>query len=321
VLSPVLNTPGLQEVTALARRVAIIPAAVLIVAEKGGPAEALAQLIHLGSGTDSNREWLRLDTSSGPDFLDTQPCVGPSNAVGTPLSQLSADGGTLFITSIEHLSPSSQVRLSALLLSNPSGTSRAVHRVIAATSVDLSEEVKQRRFRRDLFERLTAITVTVPPLRKRPADIIILATMFARAEATTLGTSFGGFSGEAEDKLSLHSYPGNEEELYRTVKRAIAATGASAVTATSIEFDSPAETVANIFVDDQARSSRERNGRVPTLSEIERAYVVWALKYTSLNRTAAARLLGISYPTIAKKISDYGIDVASLGPPSDRTTT
>jgi DNA-binding NtrC family response regulator len=313
---PVFNSPGLALVAALARRVADIPGmAVLIVADRGAPTEALARVIHGGRSGDAGGTLVHVrcgDRSPTAIEVDLFGGFGEPNP-DAPAAVIRARGGTLFIDSIASLGAGAQARLAALLSEEAVLVPNHLDlRVIAATAVDLSAMVRQRRFRTDLFERISTITITIPPLRKRPEDIEVLATMFACEAARAVGRPFRGFSREALAKLRHHSYPGNEEELYRTVKRAIAGDRGARIGAFAIAFDSPPATVADMFVADTAIASDQGNGRLPTLAEVERAYVIWALKHTDFNRTAAARLLGISYPTIAKKIADYRIDLESL---------
>jgi two-component system, NtrC family, response regulator AtoC len=313
-------------VVALARRVASVPAAaILVVTERGGPADALARLIHLESGGDPSRGWISVDSNDHSEApIEAALLRVAPGTPGTTTPTSAADRGsctTLFIDSIHSLSLADQARLSMLLLSIRDPAAPLIVRLIASTRVDLMAAVTQQRFRSDLCDHLSDVTITIPPLRKRPGDIGSLATLFARAEAQALGRRFEGFSQKALAILSSHTYPGNEDELRRTVKQALAATTGSTIGASAIDFGAPDGVAADVFVADVARSVNEATGRSPTLSEIERAYVIWALRHTNLNRTAAARLLGVSYPTIAKKISDYHIDTASLGELTDRAVT
>jgi two-component system NtrC family response regulator len=310
-----LNAPGLAEVVGFARRVSGFPATpVMLVAETGSPSAAIARIVHGGPSGESSRPWVHLACEGRPEEaieldLFGRP-RGRDNRTGAAVDR--ARGGTLFIDSILCLSPSCQTRLLAHLTRLDAEDGMAL-RVVAATSVDLRAAVRQRRLRADLVRRLSAITIAIPPLRRRLGDIESLASQVAHDSARSLDKPFQGFSPGALDRLRSHSFPENEEELDRTIRRATVMATGPTIEEAAIQFESPPLRVAELFVGDAVASFHEDNGRPPTLAEIERAYLVWALGHTNVNRTAAARLLGISYPTIAKKIVEYDIDITSLG--------
>jgi DNA-binding NtrC family response regulator len=167
--------------------------------------------------------------------------------------------------------------------------------------------------RADLLEQLSTVRISVPPLRAHPDDIEKLAVAYGRDEANALGRAFEGFTPEATSKLVAHQFRENEAELRRVVRRALVLGEGARIDAPSILFDPVAAPVRKeLFRDAVPDLGDDQNQDPPTLGDIERAYVVWMLKRTRRNRTAAARLLGISYPTLVKKIADFGIDLASL---------
>jgi DNA-binding NtrC family response regulator len=311
-----LRSVGLAEMLAFAQHVATLPTApVLILAEPGSPTEDLAKVIHDGSGTEHRGPWVGYSCSGMPEGQSEIELLGDPYGESTqaPSAVGRALGGTLFIKSISNLGLSAQARLVAQL--RRAGAER--FRLIGATEIDLRTQSREGRFREDLLAWLSRITITIPPLRTRPDDIEALAIEIA-CQQEHLGKTFRSVSPEAISKLRAHSYPGNEAELDRCIIRAAATQAGARIEVSSIEFDSSPASMASVFVTDSASSFEQRSGRPPTLAEIERAYLLWALERTTFNRTAAARLLGISYPTIAKKISDYHIDLRALAQSSSR---
>jgi DNA-binding NtrC family response regulator len=282
---------------------------VLILAERGSPVEELAKVIHEGAGGVSGRPWVGVRCEGRSESELEKELFGEVDGECPPHAAVErARGGTLFISSISDVGSSAQARLAPRIrLAGTDG-----FRLVTATSLDLRTAVVAGRLRNDLAGSLSKVVISIPPLRKRPEDIESLAMDIAREQGLLRGKQVEGISPEGLSKLRGHSYPGNEAELDRSITRAVATHPGAVIGASSIDFDSSPSTLAAVFVGDAASSFEEEIGRPPTLAEVERAYLIWALRHTNINRTAAARLLGISYPTIAKKISDFQIDLASL---------
>ncbi len=181
-------------------------------------------------------------------------------------------------------------------------------RFIAATNRDLEQEVAAGRFRLDLFHRLNVFQLTVPALRKRREDIPHLARWLLDRVAQRLGRACPRLSAEAAQVLVAYDYPGNVRELRNVLERAL------------ILESGPEITPASLILGDRARAPSTEaqaffaaelsgDGRPPTLAELEKQYVERLLRYARWNRAEVARLLKVSYPTVAKKIADYGIKV------------
>jgi len=316
-VSPELASPALANVLSSARAIARAPGlSALIVGEPGAPARAIAELIH--SATPSpprGSPWVEVQCAGIPEAIVEAELFEGSTPAARALKPAveRARGGTLFLDSIPHLGQSAQARLLALLLhkSREQDRERLV-RVVASSYENLRSVARDRRLRGDLIQALSTVTIAIPPLRVRIADIEALATAFASGEAEDLRRQFQGFSQEARAKLVAHPYRENEAELRRVIKRAFVLSPEAIITASAVVFDTAMPDASDAFVEEVASADLDRKRPPPTLADVEAAYVVWMLKHTKLNRTAAARLLGISYPTIMKKIRDHHIVLASI---------
>jgi DNA-binding NtrC family response regulator len=286
----------------------------LIVDEPGSPAEELARFVHESSEATRDGEWVVVRCRGIPAQAIEAELFGHARGGKPGVLGGASEGrsGTVFIDGITDLGPNAQVRLLAWLGSGRDGPARGSWRVIAAASTDLAAAVRERRFRADLLDRLAVAALQIPPLRDRPADIERLALAFLRESAWSIGKRIESLSDEAAGKLRAHGFPGNERELRSAMERAAILETGPSLSAGSLDLGGVAAWGDDAFVSDVAARAFQERGRPATLAEVERAYIVWMLEHTHGNRTAAARLLGISYPTIAKKISDYRIDFQSL---------
>jgi DNA-binding NtrC family response regulator len=326
-MSPEFDSPALSAATAIARQLAATRSVpVLIAAESGAPAEELARFIHVASGNAPDRNWVAVRCRGLPERVIEVELFGDSDgnsrAAGMRPAIEHARPGTLFIESISDLSVTAQTQLEAFIeterqlddaTTRDAGAraSAAPVRVVATASIDLKSAVRQRRFRAGLLEQLSVITISIPPLRTRLPDIVRLARRYARDCGRAAGKEIAALSPEATAKLADYPYPGNERELRAVIERAVIVERTATLGADSVSF-STGEGAHDLFPGYAPSRFAQEHGRPPTLSQIERAYIAWMLKYTDGNRTAASRLLGISYPTIVKKMNDYGIDLREI---------
>ncbi|MBV9211133.1 MAG: sigma-54-dependent Fis family transcriptional regulator, partial [Acidobacteria bacterium] len=228
-----------------------------------------------------------------------------------------ADGGTMFLDEITETTTAFQVKLLRVLQKGEIrrvGSNRWQRldvRVIAASNRDVSKEVEAGRFRQDLFYRLNAMTIYLPPLRERREDIFPLASSFAE-RVWSLSPSVK-FSPEALALLERYSWPGNIRELENTIVRAVAL-----CTHTVRPEDLP-ESIRNyqvgseIKVEPEATESTQPAGEEwPLLSEVEGRYVAKVLAHTRGNKQAAARLLGVDSKTLVRMIKRHKIELKNL---------
>jgi len=175
-------------------------------------------------------------------------------------------------------------------------------RVIAATVRDLRHEVQQKRFREDLYYRLNVLQITVPPLRDRRDDIMLLAEHFIERTNGRLGTNIRDVDQRARKLLLNYPWPGNVRELENTIERAVVLTEGDTITVGDLpeRMREPADPVAANLATGELSIKK-------TARFMEETLIRRALDQTRGNRTAAARLLEISHRALLYKIKDYGI--------------
>ena len=292
----------------LVDRVASHTETVLITGGTGTGKELVARTIHQSSFRAS-KQFVEINCAALPEHLVESELFGyekgafsGADSAKAGLFEL-ADKGTLFLDEIGELPLHMQVKLLRVLDGSSYyrlGGHRQVKvdvRVVAATNQDLDAAVKDGRFRRDLFHRLTQFHLRVPPLRERPEDIAVLARHFLRAK-----TPDKRFSEEAVRVLQAHQWPGNIRELRNVV--------------TKLAIDSPADEISA----DQARGeiSHEEAQQAPSSAEtialpgdlgmMEEQMIVKALERTHGHRALAAEQLGISRRTLSRKLREYQIN-------------
>ena len=219
-----------------------------------------------------------------------------------------ANGGTLFLDEIGELPLDMQPKLLRALENSEVrrlGSPKSFHvdvRVIAATNRKLEEEVAAGRFREDLLHRLNIVTVELPPLRRRAADIEELAMHFVSAFSP--GNEVVALAPGALEKLKGHVWPGNIRELRNTIQRAVLMRMGDAVEEEDITF-------APSSFEHRAAVSEALTSR--TLADLEKEAITAELIRHKGNKKEAAAALGVSRSTIHRKIEDYGIDLEKLG--------
>jgi len=316
--APAAHDPRSQQTFQLARKVAATPITVLLLGETGTGKEVVAELIHRASPRAS-RPFVRLDCASLPPTLLESELFGHERGAFTGAERRklgyfeAAEGGTILLDEIGELPSGLQAKLLTALERRVVcriGSTEEIAidvRVIAATNRDLEEEVKQSRFREDLYYRLAVFTIFVPPLRDRPADILPLAVKFARQFAAELGQPVAALSDEVRAALESYSWPGNVRELRNAVERAVVLTPEG-----SIGLEALPESVrahAPGTVESGAVGTRVAlDGHVPAqLQLIERAAVIAALEACGGNQTQAARRLGMSRRSLIYKMERFGL--------------
>ena len=220
-----------------------------------------------------------------------------------------ANGGTLFLDEIGETSPAMQVKLLRALQEGEirrvgtSKTSTIDTRVVAATNRDLEQEVKNGRFREDLFYRLSVVTLRVPPLREHRADIPLLAERFLHSASERVERGPFRFIEETIKTLVAYDWPGNVRELESAIEHAALRARGDEVTPDDLpaKLQSPEIRAA-------ARSSLTAlYGDLPSLAELERRYLIHVLDSMSGNRSRAAEIMGIDRRTLYRMAERHGI--------------
>jgi two-component system response regulator AtoC len=316
------QSPAMCQVFERALRVAQSPStSVLLQGESGTGKEIMARFIHEHTPGRSEEALVDLNCAAIAEGLLESELFGHERGAFTDaktgkqgLLEL-ASGGTLFLDEIGELGASVQTKLLRALETTSfrrvGGTRDLVAdvRVIAASNRNLEDDVAAGRFRLDLFHRLDVFHLTLPPLRERREDIPALANWMLGRISKRLGRPDAGLSPEAMQVLLTYDYPGNVRELRNILERSLILETGSEIGVSSLLIAksrrAPAKETVDFF-----SANPHADGRPPSLAEIEKLYIERLLAHTGGNRAEVARLLKVSYPTVAKKIADYGIVVS-----------
>jgi len=289
-------------------------ASVLISGETGTGKELCARAIHYLSPR-SREAFIPVNCGAIPADLVENELFGHEQGAftGARTSRSGliseADGGTLFLDEVDCLPLLSQVKLLRFLQEKEFrslGSSRirkADVRILAATNADCEEAVNSGKFRRDLYYRLNVIPLSLPSLRERGEDILLLARHFLVKHATQLNKEMAGFSSNAIQKLYFHEWPGNVRELDHIIMRAVVLSNQAVIRAADI-------TLAHH--ETPAISESFRVAKAKIVSEFERKYVRSLLLKSRGNVSAAARLAGKNRRAFWELIRKHHISVKNL---------
>jgi DNA-binding NtrC family response regulator len=325
----VVRDPAMIATIRRADQVAAAEASILITGESGTGKEVLARHIHARSRRGAG-PFVALNCAAIPENLLESELFGHekgafSGAVARRVGKFeAADGGTLLLDEISEM----DIRLQAKLLRavqereidrlGGSGPVRINVRILATTNRDLPQEVSAGRFREDLYFRLNVVSLRIPPLRERPADIGALAEHFARRYAELNGVGFRRLTPEAHDRLRRHAWRGNVRELENTIHRAVLLASGDAIDASAVELG-PDQ--ARAAAADPAGALPAQGGTLAalvgrTVDEVERELILQTLSHTFGNRTHAATILGISIRALRNKLRDYAAQGMPVPPPT-----
>ncbi|MBM3847910.1 MAG: sigma-54-dependent Fis family transcriptional regulator, partial [Verrucomicrobia bacterium] len=290
--SVVASSPLMQAVLRDAALIACSDTRVLITGESGVGKEVLADLLHLWSAR-SARPLVKVNCAAIPENLLESELFGHERGAFTGASTQrigrfeAANGGTLFLDEVAEMTPQLQAKLLRVTQDGRiqrvgSNQDRLTDvRILAATNRSLEEEVREGRFREDLYYRLNVVELNLPPLRERPEDIIPLATHFL--EQLTRGKA--RLSPPTLAALEHYGWPGNVRELRNAMERAALMCGGELVLPEHLP-SKIRETAVSSSLADKSRASR--------LEAIELQAIYDALKHNGFNRTETAKALGIS---------------------------
>jgi DNA-binding NtrC family response regulator len=293
----VTEDPAMRELIETLDRAAASDLPILLQGESGTGKELLARAAHRKSPRAS-QAFVAINCAALPENLLESELFGHERGAFTgALSRKPglfevADRGTIFLDEIGELTPAIQVKLlRAIELGEffRVGSTRAIHsdaRVVTATNRNLVEEVEAGRFREDLYFRLDGVTLTLPPLRERPTDVIPLALHFLRETGSPKR-----LTREAVAALQAYSWPGNVRELQMVIRRAA--------------ILSRGDSIGPAAVPLRGRAAGPRKGELPsglTLSELEEAYIRKVLADNDGHRGRTAKALGIDAKTLYNRL-------------------
>lgn len=295
----------MKKVFSKIRRVAPTDLPVLILGESGTGKEMTALAIH-ERGTRNEKVFVPINCAAIPETLLEAELFGYERGAftGAYTSKIGkfehADGGTLFLDEIGDLSPGLQAKLLRFLENQTMERIGAIRpkkvnvRLIAATNCNLESAIAQGRFRLDLYYRLDAFTIKLPPVRERGEDKIVLAKHFLEKFSREMGLS-KTFTTEAVKALERYNWPGNVREIINKVRRAMVMSNGDLIEAHDLDIDIP--------------EGPPGNGGLPKKEKgsIDRQRVKEVLGTCGRNISSAAKMLGVSRPTIYSLKRKYGI--------------
>jgi two-component system response regulator HydG len=310
------NSPAIRQVFDLVANVAATDATVLITGESGTGKELVARSMHDHS-TRSAKPFVAINCGALTETLLESELFGHEKGAFTGADSRrrglfeEASGGTLFLDEVGELTPATQVRLLRVLQERhvrPVGSNQARPidvRVVAATNRDLEEEVRERRFREDLFYRLNVISVELPPLRARGDDLVLLAHHLLAKHSGRVGKQVTRISPEALDLLWAYDWPGNVRELENAIERAVIMAPGS-----EIVPDGLPPQLRTPSTRPRVRASLELSF-ADARARFERQYLDQLLEEASGNLSVAARRAGMDRSNFRRLLNRHGVRTGS----------
>ncbi len=304
---------ALRELQDLVARVAPSDVPVLVTGESGTGKELVARAIHARSHRRDG-PFVAVNCAALPASLLESELFGHVEGAFTDARGakeglfVAASGGTLFLDEVGDMPTEMQAKLLRALQEHkvrPVGGGQEQSfdaRLVSATNKDLEEEVEEGRFREDLYYRVNVVHLSVPPLRSRGRDILLLAQAFVDRAAQRSGRPVRGINQSAAERLLAYDWPGNVRELENCIERGVALTRFEELTAEDLpeklRRHDPRRT-------DEAALSVE----LPTMEEVERRHILRVLEAVKGNKTKAAQVLGFDRRTLYRKAERYGLEL------------
>jgi two-component system response regulator AtoC len=311
------TSPSMQQLFKDVGRVAASRATVLIQGESGTGKELIARVIH--SYSAPSKPFIGINCSAIVDTLLESELFGHEKGAFTGALQAKpgkfelAEDGSIFLDEIGELSGNLQAKLLRVLqereVERVGGVRRIAikARILAATNRDLQTEVSAGRFREDLYQRLKVVTLALPPLRERPEDLPSLVEHLLMKINQRLHKNLRRVPRDVLEKLQRRAWPGNVRELENVLTRAaVLSQGDMLLEEHLIEQPAPRpQSMPHL-----ATPAKAHSDRIQTLDEVEREHIerVWA--FTNGHRGKTCQLLGISRPTLERKLRKYGLSAA-----------
>jgi two-component system NtrC family response regulator len=321
------QSPGMLDVFDKIRKVATTDAAVLITGESGTGKELVARAIHEKS-LRKGGPFIPINCGAIPENLLESELFGYEKGAftGAYSRQIGkfelATGGTLFLDEIGELSKSLQAKLLRFLQERTIqrvGGRKDIPidaRIISATNIDIKSAISEGKFREDLYYRISVLSIDIPPLRSRGADIRLLAGAFLERYRTSFHKKMKGFSKAAIEAMENHSWPGNVRELENRLQRAVITASSGYIEPADLDLDNDSA--------DEEKMPRSRYFGIPLRDarrRLEMDIIVDAMNRHNGNIKRASEELGISRPTLYDLIEKYEIDLSDKSKRKDSPAT
>ncbi len=307
------NSVPMQEVYKTVGRVARAESTVLVSGETGTGKELVATVLHRNSGY-SGGPLIKVNCAALPETLLESELFGHEKGSFTgALNQRKgrfemANKGTIFLDEVGEMTLSTQKKLLRVLQEREfervggSVSVKVDTRVVAATNKNLAQEVREGRFREDLFYRLNVISIYLPPLRERKEDIPLLVEHFLHKHRYSSSSAPAKVSTSAMQRLMEHEWPGNVRELENIIERAVVLAQGTIITDEHLSFSS-AEQGHIIDIAHRVRNGATLN---QVQQEVEKQMLIEALKQNEGDQVAAAQSIGMELREFQQRLHDYG---------------
>ncbi len=312
------NSRAIIEVQKEIAQAAPSRATVLIRGESGVGKELVARAVHYASPRNKG-PFVCLNCAALSETLLESELFGHEKGAFTGATDRkmgkfeAADQGTLMLDEIGEMSPQIQAKFLRVLEGHPFervGGSKAIKvdvRVISATNRDLEKAVSEGKFRRDLYFRLRVVEVMVPPLRKRPEDITLLAKHFLKVYSDDMGRKIKGFTPEATGEMQKYRWPGNVRELKNVVERAVVLARGDTIEVENLKLSNLATVSDSVDIAPHLNVDSPGSFEVMTLAELEQRHILATLQNFGWNKSRSAKTLGIERSTLDRKIRRYNL--------------
>jgi transcriptional regulator with PAS, ATPase and Fis domain len=302
--------PSMLDCLEKARQAAGSDVTILLLGENGTGKNLIAQAIHNASPRSAG-PFVSVNCSAFAETLLESELFGHERGAFTGADRTRkgrfelADGGTLFLDEITEMSPAAQAKILRAVeyreFERVGGekTLQTNVRIVASTNRDIQASVDSGSFRTDLYYRLNEVAIEVPPLRRRKGDIQLLVENFIKECDRKYKKKVKRVSPAALGHLMEHDWPGNVRELRAAIKRGVACSRGTEITLEDLAFK-----VHLIPLDPAAVDEEELS-----LATVERRHIQRVLEMTEGRKKEACRLLGITRPTLDRKIREYGVDL------------
>ncbi|MHC5078871.1 MAG: sigma-54 interaction domain-containing protein [Planctomycetota bacterium] len=308
--------PVMRDALQIAKEVAAHDIPILILGENGTGKNLLAQAIHT-AGPRSGEPFVAVNSSAIPENLLESELFGHEKGAFTSADRIRrgrfelAGGGTLFLDEIGDLSSSAQAKILRVVeygqFERVGGetTLRTDTRLITATNRDILALVRRGEFREDLYFRLRGVEIRIPPLRERPEDVPLLATTLLEDANRKYGKNVEGISAAVMDLFLRSPWRGNVREFKSVIASAV-------ITETEKMLSAGNRTLRHLAVEPVEEVPEGGGGKIYSMEEMEKRHIISVLRRSGGNKAKACRLLGISRPTLDRKIGKFGIQVDRL---------
>jgi len=304
--SPIFQSPSMKTVVRTVERVAPSDVSILVTGESGTGKEVIADLIHAMSPR-AKGPFIKVNCAALPRELIESELFGSVKGAFTGAQSdreglfRQANDGTLLLDELAEMPVDTQSKLLRVLQEKevrPVGgrtSYKTDTRIIASTNQQVDEAIKAGKLREDLYYRISAISISLPPLRERREDILPLANSFLKKSAAQAARAITGFTTEAADALRKYDWPGNVRQLQNQVQRAVLMAEGQVVDVGDLGINNPPPS--------------QDDADLTLLEGMERNTIIQLLKETGGNKLETARRLGIGRQTLYNKIKAYNISV------------